>query len=243
MGQGRESLCGVATPSPPLQSRAPGPPSPSPVLLLLVLQLLLPGWMAAARVGAPAALPVSDRPQGTDGEAWEPPLRGGLPPVCWESLRRGAAADVAGRRHLPGRLGTPRGAPSPPRRPRSPQRAAPARGEPHPASRLHHSSGAAAVTWVPLSRERKLKQERKESRLSSKGGRGAGTRYSPCGPGLPAQGHQPRSSIPPPGGSASPHPQDSHFPCVFLAPVTHAATFSTPVPPPNLSPGGSCPTG
>lgn len=90
-GAGRESVGGVATP-PPLRSGRSGPsvpapsgpsvPAPSapsalPLCLPLLLLLLPPRWMAAARVGTPAALRVSDLPLGTGREARGAPLPGG----------------------------------------------------------------------------------------------------------------------------------------------------------------------
>lgn len=53
---------GAPPPTPsPLALLPPQPPSPLPSLSSPLLFLV---WMAVARVGAPAALPVSDQPQG-----------------------------------------------------------------------------------------------------------------------------------------------------------------------------------
>lgn len=72
------------SPGPSLSALLPlcPPPSPSSPLFFAV-------WMAVARVGAPAALPVSDQPQGPAGGGLaRAPLQGGVAPARW-SFGRG----------------------------------------------------------------------------------------------------------------------------------------------------------
>lgn len=72
---------------PPLAPRSrQGPPCPPPSPSS---PLFFPVWMAAARIGAPAALPVSDQPQGPGGGGLaRAPLQGGVAPARW-SFGRG----------------------------------------------------------------------------------------------------------------------------------------------------------
>lgn len=154
--------------------------------------------------------------------------------------RRGtqAAPGLAGRRA--------RGAPSPPlHRLRYPQGAAPAPGGPHRASPPYLSSGAAAVTWVPLSREGKFKQQSEESRLSSEG-RGWGlVQIHAVRAGLPDPGHQRQSSIPLSGAQHPPTPRLSlsffgfcYSCCYFPFP---AFPWEAPVPQAGISSLGPAP--
>lgn len=72
-GRGLEE-CRRGAPSPPRVARALLPLLPPSSLPSPSSPLLFPVWMAVARVGAPAALPVSDQPQGQAQEGLGEPV-------------------------------------------------------------------------------------------------------------------------------------------------------------------------
>lgn len=125
-------------PSPPPSSPPPPSPPPAPP----------PERMAATRVGAPAALPVSDQPQGTAGDPGDPPR--GSPSPGWGHPYLGRESLRARSARAPGS----RASPGLPRRrargPHLPSSAAEVSQEgPDRASPPHLCPGAAG-TWVRL---------------------------------------------------------------------------------------------
>lgn len=191
----------------------PPPPPPSPPLVR----------MAAARVGAPAALPVSDQPQGTVGVAWGSPFLGSGHPhlagkVCGREAQGPRVAGISRARWVPSA-----GAPSPSLRPCRPQRCPRGPGPgflsaPLPCGRWDQGPG--------LKRDRKLKQQRKEPRQASEGGgRGLAQTRARSGPPRPES-----TSL---GGSGFPPPPDSHLPRSWLG-----SSRCCPSPAPSLRGSG-----
>lgn len=262
-GAGRESVGGVATP-PPLRSGRSGPsvpapsgpsvPAPSapsalPLCLPLLLLLLPPRWMAAARVGTPAALRVSDLPLGTGREARGAPLPGGRAPVYPESVRPGRAEWGRGRRRgtraSPALVRRPAGRLcSPPRLPLSPERRARTDWAPPGFPSAPQLRGGCPHLGPALKRK---KTQAAKKRISTPfwggGGRREGRVFiqtNRCGRSLSAHGHQPPSSIPP-GARRPPNPRT----LTFFPGSCYWCSYFLPrrLPPLNLSLGSSWPTG
>lgn len=95
----------------PLRPSAPSAPLLRLPLLLQLLLLLPPRWMAAARVRTPAALRVSDRPQGTNREARGAPSPGRVSPGLPGKFEDGEAG--VGAQWAPRDAGISRAGPAP----------------------------------------------------------------------------------------------------------------------------------
>lgn len=189
--------------------------------------------MAAARVGTPAALPVSDRPQGTDGEArGAPPSRAGYPRFL------GKFAGGGGGRRRRGTWASPRLAGRPARCPFSPL---------SPSMPAKHR---ALTGWAPpgfplapqlwgcccdLGLSLKENSNSKEKNLDSVPGVGVGVGGKGASPAPPNPRPWPplpwspaRVLHPYPRGLSIPPPPGLSF-SFFLAPPTPAAVSPSPL--------------